>query len=182
MSAGTAGCARRSVRRRRSLSFFRSRWSITGPMSPRCSARSSSSAVADRGGASGERTLEQVKADILRRAGRNSPLEHITTEDAQAAVAALTSLDRDHWAEVWCAIGLRHEARGDALLQQGAGGQAVGDAWYLAYANCRTGRYPVASTPGKAAAYRHALRCFHKAARHFDPPLQAVEFPIAGRK
>ena len=137
--------------------------------------------MADRGGASGERTLEQVKADILRRAGRNSPLEHITTEDAQAAVAALTSLDRDHWAEVWCAIGLRHEARGDALLQQGADGKAVGDAWYLAYANCRTGRYPVASTPGKAAAYRHALRCFHKAARHFDPPLQVVEFPFAGR-
>ena len=137
--------------------------------------------MADYGGVSGERTLEQVRAEILRRAGRNSPLEHITPEDAQAAVATLQNLDRDHWAEVWCAIGLRHEARGDALLQQGADGKAVGDAWYLAYANCRTGRYPVASTPGKTAAYRHALRCFHKAARHFDPPLQVVEFPFAGR-
>ena len=76
--------------------------------------------MTDRTNVSGERTLEQVKAEILRRAGRNSPLEHITPEDAQAAVAALTSLDRDHWAEVWCTIGLRHEARGDALQQQGA--------------------------------------------------------------
>jgi len=137
--------------------------------------------VTDRSNVSGERTLEQVKAEILRRAGRNSPLEHITPEDAEAAVAALTSLDRDHWAEVWCAIGLRHEARGDVLQQQGADDGAAG-AWFLAYANCRTGRYPVASTPGKMAAYRHSLRCFRKAACSFNPPLQVVEFPYAGKR
>jgi hypothetical protein len=130
---------------------------------------------------SGERSLEQVQAEILRRAGRNSPLEHITPEDAQAAVAALTSLDRDHWAEVWCTIGLRHEARGDALQQQGAA-EAASAAWFLAYANCRTGRYPVASTPGKIAAYQHSLRCFRKAACSFNPPLQVVEFPCAGKR
>ncbi|MDP1537938.1 MAG: alpha/beta fold hydrolase [Burkholderiales bacterium] len=137
--------------------------------------------MADRGGVSGVRTLEQVKAEILRRAGRNSPLEHITPEDAQAAVAALTSLDRDHWAEVWCTIGLRHEAQGDALQQQGAEAQVIGAAWFLAYANCRTGRYPVASTAGKAEAHRHSLRCFRKAARYFDPPLQAVEMLFEGK-
>lgn len=131
---------------------------------------------------SGERSLEQVKAEILRRAGRNSPLEHITPEDAQAAVAALTSLDRDHWAEVWCTIGLRHEARGDALQQQGAAAEAASAAWFMAYANCRTGRYPVASTPGKMAAYQHSLRCFRKAAYCFNPPLQVVEFPCAGKR
>ena len=81
--------------------------------------------MAEPGGASGERTLEQVKAEIIRRAGRSSPLEHINPEDAQAAVAALTSLDRDHWAAVWCATGLRHEARGDALLARGAGPAAM---------------------------------------------------------
>lgn len=131
-------------------------------------------------GASGERTLEQVKAEILRRAGRNNPLEHITPEDAQAAVAALTSLDRDHWAAVWCDIGLRHEAEGDALQRQGADDKSILDAWFLAYANCRTGRYPVASTPGKQQAHRHSLRCFRKAARYFDPPLQVVDIPFEG--
>ncbi len=130
---------------------------------------------------SGERTLEQVKSEIIRRAGRHSPLEHICPADAQAAVAALTSLDRDHWAEVWCAIGLRHEAAGDALLARGAGPVAIRDAFFLAYANCRTGRYPVASTPGKQEAYRHSLRCFRKAARYFDPPLQVVEIPFEGK-
>ncbi len=137
--------------------------------------------MTDRGGGSAERTLEQVKAEILRRAGRNSPLEHITPEDAQAAVAALTSLDRDHWAAVWCEIGLRHEAEGDALLRQGADDKKIRDAWFLAYANCRTGRYPVASTPGKQEAHRHSLRCFRKAARYFDPPLQVIEIPFEGK-
>lgn len=137
--------------------------------------------MADRGGMSGERTLEQVKAEIIRRAGRNSPLEHISAGDAQAAVAALTNLDRDHWAEIWCAIGLRHEMEGDALRQRGADAAAIRDAYYLAYANCRTGRYPVASTPGKLAAHRHSLRCFRKAAHYFDPPLQVVEIPFEGK-
>lgn len=137
--------------------------------------------MADRDGAPGERTLEQVRAEILRRAGRNSPLEHISPADAQAAVAALTGLDRDHWAEVWCAIGLRHEAEGDALLRRGADPAVIHDAFFLAYANCRTGRYPVASTPGKVAAYQHSLRCFRKAAHYFDPPLQVVEIPFEGK-
>lgn len=129
---------------------------------------------------SGERTLEQVKVEIIRRAGRNSPLEHISAVDAQAAVAALGSLDRDHWAEVWCAIGLRHEAEGDALLRSGADDKAIQAAYFLAYANCRTGRYPVASTSGKMAAHRHSLRCFRKAAHYFDPPLQVIEIPFEG--
>lgn len=137
--------------------------------------------AAGQGGVSGERTLAQVKAEILRRAGRNSPLEHITLEDAQAAAAALTSLDRDHWAGVWCDIGLRHEAAADDLLRQGADGKAIADAYFLAYSNCRTGRYPVASTPGKIEAYHHSLRNFRKAASYFNPPLQIVEFPFAGK-
>lgn len=133
--------------------------------------------MAERGG---ERTLEQVKADILRRAGRSSPLEHIGPGDAEAAVAALHSFDRDHWAAVWCDIGRRHESRGDALLLEGGDGKAAAEAYFLAYANYRTGRYPVASTQGKQEAYRHSLRCFHKAARYFDPPLELVEFPFDG--
>jgi len=135
--------------------------------------------MADQG-MSGERTLAQVKAEILRRAGKNNPLEHIRPEDARAVAAALNSLDRDHWAEVWCDIGLRYEVQGDALLQQGGDVQAIAEAYYLAYSNCRTGRYPVASTPGKQEAYRHSLRNFHKAAQYFDPPLQIVEFAFEG--
>lgn len=132
------------------------------------------------GSVSGERTLEQVKTEILRRAGRMNPLESVSAEDGQAAAAALISLDRDHWAEVWSAIGLRHESEGDRLFAAGADPQCVADAYMLAYANCRTGRYPVASTSGKQQAHEHALRNFRKAARYFDPHLQVLEMPFEG--
>ncbi len=134
--------------------------------------------MAENGSGSGERTLEQVKAEILRRAGRLNPLEAVSVADGKAAAAALQSLDRDHWAAVWCAIGLRHESEGDRLLAGGADPQRVADAYTLAYANCRTGRYPVASTPGKQQAHQHALRNFRKAARYFDPHLQVLEIPF----
>ena len=48
-----------------------------------------------------ERTLEEVKAEVLRRAGRVNPVESIRREDAEAVVNALASLDRNHWAEQW---------------------------------------------------------------------------------
>ncbi len=48
---------------------------------------------------SGERTLDEVKAEMMRRAGRLSPFEEIRRADAEQVMNALTSLDRDHWAE-----------------------------------------------------------------------------------
>ena len=46
-----------------------------------------------------ERTLEEVKQEVLRRAPRINPFEGIKREDAEAIVKSLTSTDRDHWAE-----------------------------------------------------------------------------------
>jgi len=60
------------------------------------------------------RSLEEVKAELMRRAGRLSPFEDIRREDAEQVVAALTSLDRDLWARLWSNIGLSYEAKGDA--------------------------------------------------------------------
>ncbi len=47
------------------------------------------------------RSLEEVKQELMRRAGRLSPFEDIRREDAQQVVDALTSLDRDLWAQLW---------------------------------------------------------------------------------
>jgi len=49
-----------------------------------------------------ERTLDEVKAEIRRRAGRFSPFESILPQDAATVADALTSLDRNHWADLWC--------------------------------------------------------------------------------
>ena len=130
----------------------------------------------------GERSLDEVKAEVLRRAGRINPFEHIRPADAERIVAQLTSLDRDEWAKAWCAVGLDYEAQADAQAQSGARGRALGELYFLASDYCRVGRYPVASTPGKKAAYAHSVRMFRKAAEHFEIPLQILRIPFRGKE
>ncbi len=60
------------------------------------------------------RSLEEVKQEVMRRAGRLSPFEDIRREDAAQVVDALTSLDRDLWAQLWSKIGLGYEAKANA--------------------------------------------------------------------
>ena len=92
-----------------------------------------------------ERTLDEVKAEFMRRAGQLNPFEDIRREDAEQVVAALKSLDKDHWAEEWSKIGLDYEAKGDARAKAGAAGKELAELYMLAFDDCRVGRYPVAS-------------------------------------
>ena len=128
------------------------------------------------------RTLDEVRQEVMRRVGHISPFQEVRREDVEEILKSLTSLERDHWAEQWCRVGLAYEAKGDELAKQGADGQQIGDMYYHAYDYCRIGRYPVASTPGKKEAYRHSVRMFRKAAKYFEPALQIVEVPFDGRK
>ncbi len=127
------------------------------------------------------RSLDEVKAEVMRRAGRINPFEGIRRDDAEKVLASLTSLDPDAWGEAWCRVGLDHEAAADALAKQGAGDKELADAYMLAFDDCMIARYPVPSSAKKLDAYRHSLRMFRKAAAHFDPPLQVVEIPFEGR-
>jgi esterase FrsA len=129
-----------------------------------------------------ERTLDEVKAEFMRRAGKLNPFEDIKREDAETVMAALKNLDRDHWAEEWSKIGLSYEAKGDAAAKAGASAKELAELYMHAFDACRVGRYPTPSSPGKLAAYHHSLRMFRKAAAHFDPPLEIVEVPFDGKK
>ena len=51
-----------------------------------------------------ERSLDEIKKEVMRRAGHINPFEGIRREDADQIVAALVSLDRDHWAAAWCKV------------------------------------------------------------------------------
>jgi esterase FrsA len=124
------------------------------------------------------RSLDDVKQEVLRRAGKINPFNHIRPDDAKRIVASLTSLDRDHWAQTWCKVGLDYEAQGDALAKKGASGKELADIYYLASDYCRVGRYPVANSPGKKQAYVDSVRMFRKAAQHFEDPLRIVEIPF----
>jgi len=129
-----------------------------------------------------ERTLDEVKAEFMRRAGKLNPFEDIRREDAERVMNALKNLDKDHWAEEWSKIGLAYEAQGDARAKAGANGTELAELYMHAFDACRVGRYPTPDSPGKLAAYQHSLRMFRKAAKHFDPPLEIVELPFEGNK
>ena len=128
-----------------------------------------------------ERSLEEVKAEFMRRAGRLNPFEDIRREDAQRVMDALKSLDKDHWAEEWCKIGLAYEGQGDAQANANAGGAALAELYMHGFDACRVGRYPTPDSPGKLAAYKHSLRMFRKAAKHFTPSLEIIELPFEGK-
>jgi dienelactone hydrolase len=125
-----------------------------------------------------ERSLSEVKAEFLRRAGRLNPFEDIRREDAERVMKALRSLDKDHWAEEWSKVGLAYEKQGDASDNR----TERAALYMLAFDACRVGRYPTPSSLGKRAAYHHSLRMFCKAAKNFNPPLEIVELPFEGRK
>ena len=129
-----------------------------------------------------ERTLDEVKAEFMRRAGKLNPFEDIKREDAETVMAALKSLDKDHWAEEWSKIGLGYEAKGDAAAKAGASGRELAEIYMHAFDACRVGRYPSPTSPGKLQAFQHSLRMFRKAAKHFDPPLEIIEIPFEGKK
>jgi esterase FrsA len=138
--------------------------------------------IQDQPKGSRERTLPEVKAEFMRRAGKLNPFEDIKPQDAEKVMAALTSLDKDHWAEEWSKIGFHYEAKGDAAAKAGASGKELSELYMHAFDACRVGRYPSPTSPGKIKAYESSLRMFRKAAAHFDPPLEIVEIPFEGQK
>jgi dienelactone hydrolase len=129
----------------------------------------------------GVRSFDEVKAEVMRRAGKINPFEGIRRDDAEKVLASLSSLDPDAWGEAWCRVGLAYEQKADARASQGAPDKELADAYMLAFSNCMIARYPVPTSPRKLDAYRQSLRMFRKAAAHFDPPLQIVDIPFEGK-
>src|SRR5262249_12726301 len=127
------------------------------------------------------RSFEEVKADILRRAGRVNPFERTKREDVEEALAQLDSLDPDPWGVAWGKIGARYEALAAGQEKRGQK-QEAGKTYYQAYEYYRVGRYPVPSSPEKKRCYEGALRTFLKAAPTMNPPLERIEIPFEGKK
>jgi len=128
-----------------------------------------------------EKTLEEIKADILHRAGRINPFERVKLEDVQQVVSRLSDFEPDPWGKQWGKLGLKYEALAEEQEKQGRSKEA-GATYYLAYEYFRIGRYPVPSSPEKMKCYKGALRTFLKAAPTMKPPLERVEIPFEGKK
>ena len=128
-----------------------------------------------------DKTLEEIKADILHRAGRINPFERVKREDVEQVLQNLTSLDADLWGREWGRIGIQYEAVAQEQEKQGNAKEA-GEIYYLAYEYYRIGRYPVPSSAGKMKCYHGALRTFIKAGTAMDPPVERIEIPFEGKK
>lgn len=128
-----------------------------------------------------EKSLDEIKADILRRAGRINPFERVKREDVDRAIKNLTSLDPDLWGREWGKIGAEYEAAAVEQEKEGKKKEA-GETFYLAYEYYRVGRYPVPSSPEKMKCYQGALRTFLRAAPTMEPPLERIEIPFEGKK
>ena len=128
------------------------------------------------------RTLDQVKAEVMRRAGKINPFDHVKPDEAAGILKNITSLDRDEWAREWCKVGLQYEARGDERAKQGAPSRELADIYHQGFHYCMLARYPAPTSAGKLEAYNNSMRIFRKAAPHFDPPVQIIETPFRDKK
>ncbi len=128
-----------------------------------------------------EKTIEEIKADILHRAGRINPFERVKREDVESVLENLNSLDPDLWGREWGKVGAKYEAQAEELEKREKKKEA-GETFYLAYEYYRVGRYPVPSSPEKMKCYHGALRTFLRAAPTMEPPLERVEIPFEGKK
>lgn len=125
----------------------------------------------------GPRSLEELKTETLKRAREG--WRGVKYEDAERAVAALDSLDRDVWAAAWTEIGDEYMARARAL--EGADRDAAREAYRLAWRYYNTGRWPTEKhSPGKQRAYDKGLEAFAEYGRLLDPPVETVRIPFEG--
>ena len=128
-----------------------------------------------------ERTLDEVKAEVLRRAGRVNPVETIRPADAEAVMTALRASI--------AITGPKSGARSGSATRPAptSAPRPARRATSSENSTCKAST-PAASAairrrrrPGQLAAYQHSLRIFRKAAPLCEPALKIVELPFEGQ-
>jgi dipeptidyl aminopeptidase/acylaminoacyl peptidase len=133
----------------------------------------------ESGAQTGERTIEEVKAESLVRAERGAyPLGGIDMQDAREALGAIKSRDADEWAAAWSAVAARYMAMADSAKDPKSASAIYRRAWRLYY----MAQWPAPTSAGKQRASELALQAYLKYARDFDPPLQVVKIPFEGKE
>ncbi len=127
----------------------------------------------------GERTLPEIKVELMRRAKLGMyPATGISPADMQAALASIHALGKNEWGPAFIAVGDRYMAKANALVKSDP---AAADSNYLkAWQLYSFGRWPVPWSAGRKLAYRKALEAYHDHAKFMDPPMKIVRIPYAG--
>jgi esterase FrsA len=126
-----------------------------------------------------ERTIDEIKVEAQARAERrNYPLIGLDPADVREALAGIKTRDGDEWAANWSAVADRYIAKAEAATSADDKRANYLRAWRLYY----FAQWPVASTPGKKAAYQKALDAFVKSTQALNPPLEVVRIPFEGKE
>src|SRR5688572_1655546 len=127
------------------------------------------------------KNLAEAQAYLLDRlAVRQNPLVFNDEAAARAVIEGLQSMDDAHWADRWGEVGARYEQAGQEADARGDE-KAAQEAYFQAYAFYFLGRFPCPSHPAKKANAVKARENYLRAARGFDPALERVTIPFAGR-
>ena len=129
----------------------------------------------------GGRDLAALKAEVQRRADRGMPpLGGISPEDAKAALARITSLDRDEWAGAFSAVADRHRQNAESLEPRDRSGAAK--AYWQAWRLHHFARWPTENAPAKRRAKQLALEAFRRYAVLLEPAIETVRIPFEGKE
>ena len=129
----------------------------------------------------GERTLPEIKAELMRRAKLGVyPVTGISPADMQEALASIHALGKNEWGPAFIAVGDRYMAKANALVKSDP---AAADSNYLkAWLLYSFGRWPVGWSAGRKLAYRKALVAYRDHAKFMDPPMKIIRIPYAGSR
>lgn len=124
------------------------------------------------------RTLEELRQETVRRIATGGyPGRGVRPADSEAAMAALTSLDPEDWANVWMAVG-------DRIFEDAERGASPDEQRALfknAYATYTMGRFPTIATPGKQASYEKAIVAYMRYTALLPQELEVVRIPFEGK-
>ncbi len=124
-----------------------------------------------------ERTIEEIKTETQARAERGAyPVIGLAAADVRDALAMITTRERDDWAHGFSTIAERYLAQAGAATTDAARDAAYVKAWRLFY----FAQWPVPSSDGKRAAYRHAIDAYLKHAALLSPRLEVIRLPFEG--
>jgi len=126
--------------------------------------------------------FETIKANLLNRLEIHMAPFHLEGNRAAnlTAVNALTSAEHESWATIFMAAAEPFEKLGD---ERAAAGDPDGarEAYLSAYVLQHAGRFPSPLHSAKYESYIRSVANFRKAGGYFDPPLEVVTQPFAGR-
>lgn len=126
-----------------------------------------------------ERTLEELKAEIQKRADHNIyPFIGMNPHDVHEALSHINSLDPDEWAEAWIAIGDHYTEKARSAQSP----TSADDDFIAAWLFYTMGRWPVPNTPGKEKAYEKARDAYLAHGKFLDPPLEVIKIPYEGKE